>query len=154
MDLTGAKIRKATKDDLEAIVAMLANDPLGSTREDASLPLASAYVDAFHAIESNPNQLLVVATADEDVIGTLQLTFLPGIARTGLWRGQIEAVRIAKAFRSSGLGQHMFEWAIAQCKARGCRLVQLTTDTSRPDAQRFYERLGFEASHIGYKLKL
>jgi GNAT superfamily N-acetyltransferase len=88
------------------------------------------------------------------VVGTLQLSFIPGIAHTGTWRGQIEAVRIAADRRSSGLGQEMFEWAIAQCRGRGCRLVQLTTDKSRPDAHRFYERLGFVASHLGYKLTL
>lgn len=147
-------IRPAVRDDLEAIVAMLADDVLGSGREEASLPLAAAYTDAFAAIERDANQLLAVATAEGNVAGTLQLSFIPGIARTGMWRGQIEAVRIAQAFRNSGLGQQMFEWAIAQCKARGCGLVQLTTDKTRPDAHRFYERLGFEASHVGYKLKV
>jgi GNAT superfamily N-acetyltransferase len=88
------------------------------------------------------------------VVGTLQLSFIPGIARTGAWRGQIEAVRIAQALRGSGVGQQMFEWAIAQCRARGCTLVQLTTDKGRPDAHRFYEKLGFVASHEGYKLGL
>ncbi len=146
-------LRAARREDLEAIVAMLADDPLGSGREDASLPLADAYVEAFQAIDEDPNQLLAVATANGQVVGTLQLSFIPGIARTGLKRGQIEAVRIAEAFRNSGLGQQMFEWAIARCRAKGCGLVQLTTDKSRPDAHRFYERLGFEASHIGYKLK-
>ncbi len=147
-------LRPARRGDLEAIVSMLANDALGSGREDASLPLASAYEEAFKAIDRDPNQLLAVATSDGDVVGTLQLSFLPGIARTGMWRGQIEAVRVAEAFRNSGLGQRLFEWAIAQCRTRGCGLVQLTTDKTRPDAHRFYDRLGFEASHIGYKLKL
>ncbi len=147
-------LRPARRGDLEAIVAMLADDDLGSGREDASLPLAAAYIDAFHAIDDDPNQLLAVATSDDQVVGTLQLTFMPGLARTGLWRGQIEAVRIAETFRNSGLGQRLFEWAIDQCRARGCGLVQLTTDKTRPDAHRFYERFGFEASHIGYKLKL
>ena len=90
----------------------------------------------------------------DEVIGTLQLTFIPGLARTGAWRGQIEAVRIAETHRGSGVGQQMFEWAIEQCRARGCKLVQLTTDKARPDAHRFYERLGFVGSHIGYKLTL
>ncbi len=154
MSAEPAKLRRAQRGDLEAMVAMLADDDLGSGREDASLPLAAAYVDAFQAIDGDPNQLLAVAISSNQVVGTLQLTFMPGLARTGLWRGQIEAVRIAKGFRSSGLGQQMFEWAIAQCKQRGCGLVQLTTDKSRPDAHRFYDRLGFEASHIGHKLKL
>lgn len=154
MNAETVDLRPARRGDLEAIVAMLADDALGSGRENASLPLAPAYVEAFQAIDEDPNQLLAVATSSGKVVGTLQLSFIPGIARTGMWRGQIEAVRIAQAFRNSGLGQQMFEWAIAQCSARGCGLVQLTTDKSRPDAHRFYDRLGFEASHLGYKLKL
>ena len=148
------ELRPARREDLEAIVAMLANDPLGSGREDASLPLGEAYLEAFDALDQDPNHLLAVAIAEGQVVGTLQLSFIPGLARTGMWRGQIEAVRIAQDFRNSGLGQQMFQWAIARCEERGCGLVQLTTDKTRPDAHRFYERLGFEASHIGYKLKL
>ena len=149
------RFRPANKADLPAIIALLAADQLGQTREDASLPLAKAYTDAFGAIDADQNQLLAVAVdADETVIGTLQLTFIPGLARSGAWRGQIEAVRIAEAHRSSGLGQQMFEWAIEKCQTKGCKLVQLTTDKTRPDAHRFYERLGFVASHEGYKLKL
>lgn len=149
------RFRPANKTDLPAIIALLAADQLGQAREDASLPLATVYVDAFSAIDADQNQLLAVAVdADETVIGTLQLTFIPGLARSGAWRGQIEAVRIAEAHRSSGLGQQMFEWAIGKCRVKGCKLVQLTTDKTRPDAHRFYERLGFVASHEGYKLKL
>lgn len=147
--------RPANEADLPAIIALLAADQLGQTREDASLPLAKVYIDAFSAIDADQNQLLAVAVdSDDTVIGTLQLTFIPGLARSGAWRGQIEAVRIAEAHRSSGLGQKMFEWAIEKCHAKGCKLVQLTTDKTRPDAHRFYERLGFTASHEGYKLKL
>ena len=154
MSLDNIDLRPAQRDDLQTIVAMLANDALGSGREDPSLPLISAYEEAFQAIDRDPNQLLAVAASGSKVVGTLQLSFIPGIARTGMWRGQIEAVRVAEAFRNSGLGQRLFEWAIAQCRERGCGLVQLTTDKTRPDAHRFYERLGFEASHIGFKLKL
>ncbi|WP_338689761.1 GNAT family N-acetyltransferase [Bradyrhizobium sp. 26S5] len=150
--MTSIAFRQAQPADLPAIIALLANDVLGQQREDPSSP--PKYVDAFEAILADPNQLLVVATADDEVIGTLQLTFIPGLARLGAWRGQIEAVRIAETHRSSGDGQQMFEWAIAQCRARGCNLVQLTTDKARPDAHRFYERLGFTGSHIGYKLML
>ncbi|MGY3489701.1 GNAT superfamily N-acetyltransferase [Bradyrhizobium sp. USDA 4011] len=146
--------RPAQVADLPAIIALLADDVLGQQREDASSPPNRRYVDAFQAILADPNQLQLVATLDDNVIGTLQLTFIPGLARLGAWRGQIEAVRIAEAHRSSGVGQQMFEWAIAQCKARGCDLVQLTTDKARPDAHRFYERLGFVGSHLGYKLML
>ncbi|MDH3740505.1 MAG: GNAT family N-acetyltransferase [Hyphomicrobiales bacterium] len=149
------RFRRAEEDDLPAIIALLAADQLGQTREDASLPLARVYLDAFAAIDADQNQLLAVAVGTNDaVIGTLQLSFIPGLARSGAWRGQIEAVRVAEAHRSSGLGQQMFEWAIDKCRARGCKLIQLTTDKTRPDAHRFYERLGFIASHEGYKLKL
>ncbi|NEU99662.1 GNAT family N-acetyltransferase [Bradyrhizobium uaiense] len=146
--------RPAQAADLPAIIALLADDMFGQQREDASSPPNRRYVDAFDSIIADPNQQQVVATLDDEVIGTLQLTFIPGLARLGAWRGQIEAVRIAEAHRSSGVGQQMFEWAIAQCRARGCHLVQLTTDKGRPDAHRFYERLGFVGSHIGYKLML
>ena len=150
-----ATIRRAERADLEQIVALLADDPLGSTREDASLPLAQYYLDAFQAVAADPNQLLTVAIdGDGEVIGTMQLSFIPSVARKGALRGQIEAVRVAKGHRSSGLGQELMEWAIARCKDRDCNLVQLTTDKTRPDAHRFYDRLGFTASHIGYKLML
>ena len=106
------------------------------------------------AIAADTNQQLVVAVQGDTVVGTLQLSFIPGMARRGAWRGQIEAVRIAAPLRGSGLGHRMFEWAIDTCRARGCQLVQLTTDKTRSDAHRFYESLGFVASHEGYKLTL
>ncbi len=152
--MTNLDFRRAQPADLPAIIALLANDILGQQREDASSPPNPKYVDAFNAILADPNQLQVVATMNEVVIGALQLTFIPGLARLGAWRGQIEAVRVAETHRGSRAGQQMFEWAIAQCRARGCDLVQLTTDKARPDAHRFYERLGFVGSHIGYKLML
>ncbi len=154
--MSAIQFRTATFADLPAIVALLADDPLGSTREAAgsASELDSRYVAAFRAIEADSNQQLVVADLNGEVIGTLQLSFIPGIARSGAWRGQIEAVRVAASVRSEGLGQQMFEWAIEQCRARGCQLVQLTTDKRRPDAHRFYDRLGFVASHEGYKLSL
>jgi GNAT superfamily N-acetyltransferase len=148
------EIRRATEGEVAAIVAMLADDPLGAAREDASTPLAAAYVAAFRAIDADPNQYLAVVTEGGAVIGTLQLTFIAGLSRKGALRGQIEAVRIAASHRGAGLGQKLFEWAIAECRARGCRTVQLTTDRSRADAHRFYDRLGFQASHVGYKLAL
>ena len=146
--------RRAEWADLPAIVALLADDVLGQQREDASSPTNPCYVDAFTAILADANQLQMVATLNDEVIGALQLTFIPGLARKGAWRGQIEAVRVAAAHRGTGAGQQMFEWAIAECKARGCDLVQLTTDKTRPDAHRFYERLGFVGSHLGYKMAL
>ena len=154
LSMTDVTFRRAQASDLPAIIALLADDVLGQQREDASSPPNRKYVEAFHAIDTDHNQLQVVATHGDEVIGTLQLSFIPGLARQGAWRGQIEGVRIAAAHRGSGLGQQMFEWAIAQCRARGCNLVQLTTDRERPDAHRFYERLGFVGSHIGYKLAL
>lgn len=147
------KIRPARATDLPAIVAMLADDPLGATREELREPLPDAYQAAFAAISDDPNQLLAVAERD-GVVGTLQLSFLPGLARKGAWRGQIEAVRIASDRRGGKIGEAMFAWAISECRARGCSLVQLTTDKARSDAHRFYDRLGLEPTHIGYKLKI
>lgn len=146
--------RTALLTDLPAIVALLADDELGTHRETTGSTLDERYVAAFRAIEADPNQRLVVAVDGELVVGTLQLSFIPGIARTGAWRGQIEAVRIAAPLRDSGVGRQMFEWALSECRSRGCRMVQLTTDKGRPDAHRFYEKLGFVASHEGYKLIL
>ncbi len=152
--MNGIVFRRAREADLPAIIAMLADDELGKLREDTSLPLAEGYLKAFKAIDSDPNQYLAVATEGDEIVGTLQLTFIAGLSRKGALRGQIEAVRVASGHRSEGIGQKMFEWAIEECRARGCVLVQLTTDRDRLDAHRFYERLGFEASHLGYKLKL
>lgn len=148
--------RPARASDLAAIVALLADDGLGRGREDPSLPLDQGYIDAFAAVEADPNQLLLVAIdgEEEELVGTLQLSFIPGITRKGAWRGQIEAVRVAAGRRGTGLGERMFAWAIAECRSRGCSLVQLTTDKERQGAHRFYERQGFVASHLGYKLSL
>jgi ribosomal protein S18 acetylase RimI-like enzyme len=146
--------RTATESDLPAIVSMIADDQLGQARDDARLPLDRRYLDAFAAIERDPNQRLVVAERDGAVIGCMQITFIPGLSRRGAWRGQIESVRVARALRGGGIGRAMFEWAIAECRRRGCSLVQLYTDKSRADAHRFYERLGFKASHEGMKLSL
>jgi GNAT superfamily N-acetyltransferase len=150
--------RTALLTDLPAIINLLADDPLGNQRETISHPPDERYIAAFNAIEADPNQQLIVAidnnSTNHPPIGTLQLSFIPGIARHGAWRGQIEAVRIAATHRSTGIGQHMFEWAIAECRLRGCTIVQLTTDKTRPEAHRFYEKLGFVASHEGYKIIL
>ncbi|MBO1040171.1 GNAT family N-acetyltransferase [Brucella pituitosa] len=151
---TTISIRKAIDADLTAIVAMLADDALGSTREDNSSPLNQCYTDAFKAIDSDPNQLLTVVEHDGKVVGCLQLSFIPGLSRKGMWRGQIESVRITSDIRGGGIGRQMIEWAIAQCRERGCGLVQLTTDKSRADAMRFYKSLGFVDSHEGMKLSL
>lgn len=149
-----AQFRPATRADLSAIVALIAADQLGAAREVAGEPLAACYVDAFTAIADDPNQLLAVAEVGGAVVGTLQLTFIPGLSRKGSWRGQIEAVRVAETCRGAGLGARFMEWAIARCRERGCSLVQLTSDCTREDAHRFYARLGFEGSHVGYKLRV
>jgi len=147
--------RRAVAGDLAAIIQLLADDELGSAREDPSSPPDPRYVDAFAAIDADPNQLLAVLVDSADVvIGCLQLSFIPGLSRLGLWRGQIESVRVAGSRRGEGLGRAMFEWAIAECRRRGCGLVQLTTDKRRPEAREFYEALGFVASHEGMKLIL
>ncbi|WP_312740376.1 GNAT family N-acetyltransferase [Cedecea neteri] len=152
--MTEILFRKAQLADVPAIITLLADDILGRLREDPSLPLDQRYIEAFHAIDADPNQLLAVAVSGEEVIGTLQLTFIQGLARKGAWRGQIEAVRIARSQRGTGFGKQMVDWAVQQCKERGCHLVQLTTDKTRTDAHRFYDNLGFEATHLGYKLTL
>jgi GNAT superfamily N-acetyltransferase len=146
--------RPATEADLPAIVAMLADDRLGAAREDTSLPLAPGYRAAFAAIAADPNQLLVVGETGGAVVATMQLSFLPGLSHRGAWRGQVEAVRVAAPLRGRGIGEAMMAWAVARCRERGCRQLQLTTDKSRRDAHRFYARLGFEASHEGMKLGL
>lgn len=152
--MAGVSFRPAQAGDLPGIVALLVDDVLGRQREDASSPLNLRYVEAFQAIAADPNQLQMVASFGGEVVGTLQITFIPGLARKGALRGQIEGVRIAAPYRGSGLGRQMFEWAIDQCRAKGCDLVQLTTDKDRPNAHRFYEKLGFAGSHVGYKLSL
>lgn len=145
--------RKARETDLPEIVSMLADDALGRNRE-ASLKDPSPYQSALREIDADPNQFLCVVESDGHIVGTLQLTFIPGLSRGGAKRGQIEAVRVARGHRNKGIGREMFDWAIAQCRAHDCTLVQLTTDKTRSDAHRFYESLGFEASHVGFKLKL
>jgi GNAT superfamily N-acetyltransferase len=146
--------RRATADDLTSIVAMLADDALGAKRERFETPLPASYTKAFEEINSDPNNELVVACLGDDVVGVLQLTFIPYLTHQGSRRALIEGVRIARTHRGIGLGTRLFEWAIARARERGCRMVQLTTDRSRPDAKRFYEALGFVASHDGMKLVL
>ncbi|MCG3756946.1 MULTISPECIES: GNAT family N-acetyltransferase [Amycolatopsis] len=131
---------------------MLADDQLGATR-DSPADL-EPYLQAFKTIDADPNQLLVVATSNDRPVATLQLTIIPGLARRGALRGQIEAARVHRDHRSSGMGAQLVQWAIDESRRRGCNLVQLTSDTTRTAAHRFYERLGFVASHTGFKLHL
>jgi GNAT superfamily N-acetyltransferase len=143
------EIRRAVAADVPAIVAMLADDPLGAARERPGDP---SYAEAFAEIDSDPRQVLAVAANGGEVVGTLQLTFIPGLSRLGSTRALIEAVRVRSDQRGSGLGGDLVRWAIETARARGAALVQLTTDASRVDAHRFYERLGFVATHVGMKL--
>ena len=144
--------RDATEADLPAIVALLADDALGASREDTSLPLAEGYADAFRAIAATPYQRLIVATDDGVAIGTMQILLISAVSRRGSWRGQIEAVRIASHLRGSGRGEAFVKWAIEQCRSAGCVSVQLTSDNARLDAHRFWRRIGFLPTHVGFKI--
>ena len=148
------EIRPATPDELPAMVRMLADDSMGAGRERWADPLPDAYMQAFAEIGSDPNNHLIVAVRDALVIGCLQLTYIRTLSRFGSLRAQIEGVRVARSARGLGLGRVLMDWAIADAVQRGCALVQLTTDKGRPDAHRFYESLGFVASHEGMKLAL
>ncbi|WP_327189977.1 GNAT family N-acetyltransferase [Streptomyces xinghaiensis] len=145
-------IRPATPDDLGPIVAMLADDPLGAQRE--SPDDLAPYRAALDQLTADPNQYLMVAVRDGRPVGTLHLTVIPGLSRRGTTRSVIEAVRIHADERGSGLGTRLIGWAVDESRRRGCGLVQLTSDATRTDAHRFYERLGFTGSHIGFKLGL
>ncbi|MEU4467433.1 GNAT family N-acetyltransferase [Streptomyces sp. NPDC024017] len=150
--MTNIDIRPASRDDIPDIVAMLADDTLGATRE--SPEDLSPYQSAYERLQRDPNQLLVVAESDGRVVGTLQLTIIPGLSRKGSTRSIIEAVRVHSSQRGHGLGARLIEWAIEESARQGCQLVQLTSDSARTDAHRFYERLGFTGSHVGFKLQL
>lgn len=148
----GVTIRRATAGDVPHIVLLLADDTLGAQRE--SPHELGPYQAAFATIDADPRQLLLVAEIDERVAGTAQLTFLPGLSRQGGTRAQIEAVRVGRQARGSGLGSRLIEWCVDRSREHGCTMVQLTSDVTRLDAHRFYERLGFKATHIGFKLGL
>ncbi len=145
--------RKATVDDISQIVKMIANDKLGSLREDYQDPLPGTYYEAFKNIDSDSNQeLIVIEDIDKTIIGTLQLSFIQYLTYQGGIRAQIEAVRIREDKRGEGIGEKAFKWAINRAKARGAHLLQLTTDKKRPEAIKFYQKLGFKATHEGMKL--
>ncbi|MFF1447600.1 GNAT family N-acetyltransferase [Streptomyces sp. NPDC058274] len=146
------EIRRAGADDVPAMVAMLADDPLGAERE--SPDDLTPYLAALDRLSADPHQHLMVAVREGRVIGTLQLTVIPGLSRKGATRSIIEGVRVHADERGSGLGSLLIEWAVDESRRQGCQLVQLTSDATRTDAHRFYERLGFTASHVGFKLPL
>ncbi|TQN32412.1 ribosomal protein S18 acetylase RimI-like enzyme [Haloactinospora alba] len=150
--MTDIEIRRATSDDVPAIVALLADDDLGAAREtpDELAP----YLAAFHEVDSDPKQFLAVAERGAEILGTLQLTLLPGLSHRGGTRAQLENVRVAAHARGLGLGGRLVSWAVARARQHGCRMVKLTSSATRQRAHRFYERLGFGASHTGYTLAL
>ncbi len=147
-------VREAVRADVPTIVSLLADDDLGRQRESVEDPLDPSYLEAFDAIDADPNHLLVVLEEDGEVDGCLQLSFLPYLTFRGGWRAQIEGVRIASRSRGTGRGRLLFQWAIEEARRRNCHLVQLTTNAERPDALAFYEALGFQVSHQGLKLYL
>jgi ribosomal protein S18 acetylase RimI-like enzyme len=157
LDLGPARValRRAQASDVPAIVSLLAADQLGATRDGiGGAEDLAAYQAAFEAIDRDPAHLLIAGQSRRDIVATLQLSFLPGLARRGALRAQIEAVRVHETYRNLGLGAALFTWAINESRRRQCALVQLTTDKSRTSAHRFYERLGFAATHEGMKLVL
>jgi ribosomal protein S18 acetylase RimI-like enzyme len=146
-------IRRAVRADVGFIVAMLADDKLGSARERLEDPLPPCYFEAFEKLDRDPNIELVVAEEDGRVVGCLQLFVLPGLSSQGASRGLIEDVRVASDCRSRGIGEQLVRWAVEQSRAKGCKVVELLTHHSRVDAQRFYERLGFQKSHVGMTIR-
>jgi GNAT superfamily N-acetyltransferase len=146
-------IRRARRDDLEAIVAMLADDALGAARERIEDPLPAVYFRAFDVLDRDPNIQLVVAEEQGLVVACLQLCVLPGLSSQGASRALIEDVRVASRRRSRGVGEQLVQWAMSEARAKGCKLVEILTHQSRVDAQRFYERLGFQRSHVGMTMR-
>ncbi len=146
--------RIARREDVPAIVRMLADDKLGSQRERYEEPLPESYNAAFEQLDQDANHELIVAELNGTVVGTLHLMFLPSLSYQGGLRAQVESVRVDRECQNQGIGSRMMKWAIERARERGAHIVQLTTHKSREDAHRFYERLGFKGSHLGMKLSL
>jgi ribosomal protein S18 acetylase RimI-like enzyme len=146
-------LRRARRDDVATIIAMLADDRLGSSRERIGDPLPPSYYKAFEKVSGDPNIQLMVAEEGGSVVGCLQLCILPGLSSQGASRALIEDVRVASHRRSRGIGEQLVQWAVAEARAKGCKLVELLTHSTRVDAQRFYARLGFSASHVGMTVR-
>ena len=146
-------IQPAKKQHLQEIVALLANDQLGVTRETTG-PLTRPYTQAFEKIQQDPNAQILIALKEGNVIGCLQLNIIANLTFGGATRGQIEGVRVSPSAQGQGVGRQLFEKAIQICQSQGCKMVQLTTNNARPDAAIFYEKLGFTGSHMGFKLML
>ena len=153
MNAESVSIRPARREDVAAIVTMLADDHLGSARERVEDPLPASYYEAFARVERDQNIQLVVVESEGRVVGCLQLAILPGLSSQGGLRGLLEDVRVASDCRSRGIGEQLVQWAVTEAKARGCNLVELLTHQTRTDAQRFYKRLGFTASHVGMTVR-
>jgi ribosomal protein S18 acetylase RimI-like enzyme len=146
-------LREARREDIRRIVEMLADDDVARGREDLSGDMA-AYHAAFDAIAADSNNTLYVWDHKGTAMGCLQLTFIPGMSYGGSWIAKVEGVRVDRSLRGLGIGEQMIDTIVAKSRARGCKQLQLTTNKQRIDAQRFYRRLGFEASHEGMKLDL
>ena len=153
VDMRDVLVRKMQNADLPQVLQLLADDELGQLRETVQVAPHDDYWRAFSAIDADPNQYMAVFEKDDNIIGCLQISFIPGLSRRGALRGQIESVRVAANVRGNGYGTLMMAWAIEKCREQGCSLVQLTSDKTRKDAQRFYQELGFVPSHEGFKLK-
>jgi ribosomal protein S18 acetylase RimI-like enzyme len=152
--ISSVTIRRARRDDVSVIVAMLADDPLGGARERIEEPLPPSYFQAFEKLEHEPHIRLVFAEDGKGtVVGCLQLCILPGLNSQGASRGLIEDVRVAMPYRSRGIGEQMVQWAVTEARAKGCKLAELFTHNTRVDAQRFYRRLGFQPTHVGMTLR-
>ena len=148
------QLRAATTDDLPYVVRMLADDFLGGTREKVEESISENYIRAFQEIENDPNNELIIAEFHGKIVGTFQLTYTPSLTFQGGSRCTVESVRVDSSLRGRGIGRKMMLWAIKRAKEMGCVSMQLTTHKERENAHRFYERLGFETTHLGMKLKL
>ena len=153
MTANSISIRRARREDVDEIVAMLADDALGRARERIETPLPDSYFQAFEKLDADPNIKLVVAEEEGAVVGCLQLCILPGLSSQGASRGLIGDVRVDSSRRSRGIGEQLVRWAVDEARAQGCKLVELLTHHTRVDAHRFYERLGFSRSHIGMTIR-
>ncbi|MBX6386233.1 MAG: GNAT family N-acetyltransferase [Microbispora sp.] len=145
------QFRTARREDVPVIVRLINEDPITAARPSSGEP---DYYAAFDAVDADPRNELIVVELDGEVVGTMQITYIPGLSRRGGERAQVEAVRVAPPYRNRGIGREMMRWAIDRARRRGCALVQLTSDKARTDAHRFYASLGFTASHEGFKLIL
>ena len=154
MTLMPLTYRAATPGDLPFIIGLVVEDSVIDTGDDAADAMHSDYRDALAAIDADPNQEMIVVELDGEPVGCFQLSYLPGLMRRGMWRGQIEVVHVSEARRNLGIGSEMMRWAVERCREHNCSMVQLTSNKKRGDAHRFYERLGFLKSHEGFKLYL